>query len=275
VHAASFEKMRAFRATYLDEKRGPLRVLDIGSCCGPGSLTYRALFSPPRFEYTGLDIGAGHNVDVVPKDPFSWAELEDESFDVVISGQTFEHNSYFWITAAEIARVLVPGGLTAVIAPSAGHPHRFPVDCWRFYPDSWAAICAYVGLELVESYREEVSWRKTIPGVYWRDAMMVAAKPEFGNEAERCAFYDRLFAIVATRTEAPERFRAPTRAGSRYEAVHTLSTAAAIVRPARVGQFVGDRLSRVKRFRPVKSVLRRMRRNDGAQALERGRREMR
>jgi SAM-dependent methyltransferase len=165
------------------------------------------------------------NVDFVPADPFAWTELESESFDVVISGQTFEHNPYFWITAAEIARVLVPGGMVALIAPSSGRPHRFPVDCWRFYPDSWAAICQYVGLDLLESYREKkTTTRMVIPGTYWRDAMMIAQKPAHID-------YERLAAIVATRTSFPS---VATRAGivvDAYERTHTLATAELLRHP--------------------------------------------
>ena len=110
-----------------------------------------ALFAPPAFEYVGLDLADGPNVDLVPPDPYRWDSLGRESFDLVISGQAFEHNPYFWITAAEIARVLVEGGLTVIIAPSRGPVHRHPFDCWRFSPDSWSVLCQYVGLELLES----------------------------------------------------------------------------------------------------------------------------
>ena len=103
-----------------------------------GSLTYRSLFPPPAFDYTGLDIEDGHNVDLVAPNPFSW-DLPSESFDVVISGQMFEHNAYPWITMAEIARITAQGGLIAIIAPSNGQSHRVPFDCWRFYPDSSAS----------------------------------------------------------------------------------------------------------------------------------------
>ncbi len=47
--------------------------------------------------------------------------------------------------------MLTPDGLVAVIAPSGGYVHQYPLDCWRFYPDSWGALCAYVGLTLEES----------------------------------------------------------------------------------------------------------------------------
>ncbi len=100
--------------------------------------------------------------------------------------------------------------LACIVAPSAGKVHRFPLDCWRFYPDSWAALCGYVGLELLETYREEPDWRIVAPGAGWGDAMMVARKPELADEVTRKAFYDRLDAIVATRTTTlqPQRRRA-------------------------------------------------------------------
>jgi SAM-dependent methyltransferase len=221
VHEASFEKMRAFRNAYLEPSPAPLRVLDVGAGSGEGVLSYRDLFGS-GFDYVGLDIEAGPKVDVVPADPFSW-ELETESFDVVISGQTFEHNPYFWITAAEIARVLSQGGLAAIIAPSKGRVHRFPLDCWRFYPDSWAATCAYVGLELLESFIETPPRDRPIGGAtQWHDAMMVARKPIFTDELGEKAFYDRLEAIVATRPTAPlvEPVLGP--AAAAYANAHTL-----------------------------------------------------
>lgn len=36
----------------------------------------------------------GPNVDLVPKDIYYWEEITDESFDLVISGQVFEHIEY-------------------------------------------------------------------------------------------------------------------------------------------------------------------------------------
>jgi SAM-dependent methyltransferase len=225
MHEASFEKMRAVRNTYLVPLADrPIRVLDVGSGAGEGTLSYRDIFRQPDFEYVGLDIEDGPNVNVVPKDPFCWAELGNESFDVVISGQTFEHNPYFWITAAEISRVLAQGGLAAIIAPSSGRVHRFPLDCWRFYPDSWAATCAYVGLEMLESSIEQWSAARPIAGAkQWHDAMMVARKPVFSSDAVAEAFYDRVGAIVATRTGSPMSMaQRPAPATEAYLAAHTL-----------------------------------------------------
>ena len=40
----------------------------------------------------------------------------------------------------EALRVLKPTGLLYINAPSNGAYHRYPVDCWRFYPDSGVAL---------------------------------------------------------------------------------------------------------------------------------------
>ncbi len=121
VEEASFEKIRAFRSAYVSaNSKRPIRVLDVGSGGRPGLLSFRELFAPPKFDYVGLDIDEFHNVDFVPGDPFCWTEIESESFDLVVSGSMLEHNPYFWITVAEIARVMAQDALAVLIAPSTG-----------------------------------------------------------------------------------------------------------------------------------------------------------
>jgi SAM-dependent methyltransferase len=272
VHESSFEKFRAFRNAYLD---GSERVLEVGSRTGSPTLTLRELFLPP-FQYVGLDIEPGKNVDIVVADPYQWSELATESFDVVISNQTFEHIAYPWITMAEMARVATPGGLVAVQTPSEGHLHRYPLDCWRFYPDAWRALCTYVGLDLVERYRERWSWRKTIPGPYWRDSQMIARKPKL-DDSSRDAFYLRLDSIVSTRTGFPKKVSGPR--GVRpseelYERAHELPLTRVIWRPHNIAQLATFWVRRFERTRWVKAALFRIRAHDGRQALRRGDHEM-
>ena len=274
MHQASFEKMRAFRAAYVSRTpERPLRVLDVGSGCGEGSTNYRQLFGPPDFDYTGLDVVEGHNVDVVPADPFQWGELETESFDIVISGQMLEHNPYFWISCAEMARVLVQGGLTVIIAPSAGMAHRYPYDCWRFYPDSWPSICQYTGLELVETYREKIVWNRVVSGTYWLDAMMVARKPVFADAAAESSFYQRIDAIVSTRVAAPQRAPGGKRlgpTGRQYEEAQTIPPRQAILRPTSVAVLAQREYRRLKSQRLVKAVRRRFWARDDRFSAARG-----
>jgi SAM-dependent methyltransferase len=191
VHDASLLKAQAFRDAYLTAEA---RVLDVGSMSHLAQDSYRPIFA--GFDYVGLDIAEGPNVDVVPADPYSWTEIPSGSFDAVISGQTFEHNPFFWLTMAEMTRVLRPGGLAWVSAPSRGRVHRYPLDCWRFYPDAAAALTAYVGLELVESYVEPQRDR-AVKGAMWGDFVMVARRPMECDEG-------RLAAITATRLPFPK-----------------------------------------------------------------------
>jgi SAM-dependent methyltransferase len=188
MHSTSYSKMKSFLRAYISQfpigPGGKTRVLEVGSKSYEGQQSYRTLLSDEAYDFVGLDLESGLNVDLVPSLPFVWPEIPDESFDICISGQTFEHNPFFWVTASEIARAVVPEGYICLIAPGAGPVHRYPMDCWRFYPDSWSAICALVGLEPVEIYWEPDSM---VPQLndwgQWRDTMLVARKPSLEGDA--------------------------------------------------------------------------------------------
>jgi len=66
--------------------------------------------------------------------------LKNESVDVIVSSSCFEHSEFFWLLFNEALRILKPAGLLYINVPSNGEFHRFPVDCWRFYPDSGVAL---------------------------------------------------------------------------------------------------------------------------------------
>ena len=97
-------------------------------------------------------------------------------FDLVISGQAMEHCEFFWIVFQEIFRVLKPNGYICIIAPSSGPEHRYPVDCWRFYPDGMRAICKFVGLEVVSVQTEWDPPKYTDGSEEWRDTTLIAKK---------------------------------------------------------------------------------------------------
>ena len=149
MHKSSLENMARLRDRHLATLHDGemLEVLDIGAMSLNGA--YRGLFDPLRWKYSGLDLAAGPNVDIVVEDPYDWP-IADARFDAVVSGQVFEHIEFFWLSILEIRRVLKPGGLAFIVAPSRGPQHRHPVDCWRFYPDAHAAMAKWGGLELLE-----------------------------------------------------------------------------------------------------------------------------
>lgn len=183
MHQSSIERMKAFKARFLDPIGAQhLRILDIGSQDVNGS--YQPVFAGTGWQYVGADMAAGPNVDVVLEKPYRWAKLEDESFDVVISGQAFEHIEYFWVTMLEIARILKPGGFCCIVAPSAGFEHRYPVDCWRFYRDGFTALARWARLECLESTTDWES--KGFPNDGsgdWKDSWLIARKTPYGRLA--------------------------------------------------------------------------------------------
>jgi SAM-dependent methyltransferase len=176
MHQSSYDKMATFCRKYLEPRSNEaLVIVDLGSQDINGS--YRPLVSHKSWRYVGVDMAAGPNVDVVLADPYYWHELAPGTADVVISGQTFEHTEFFWLTMQQIARALKPGGLCCIIAPSSGPEHRFPVDCWRVYPDGLRAVARYAGLEVIEATTQ---W-EDLPQYdnesnKWHDSVLVARK---------------------------------------------------------------------------------------------------
>lgn len=146
MHVSSYQHMQRLVEARLDRAR-PLHAVDIGSYDVNGS--YRTLFDNPGWRYTGIDLEAGPGVDVVLSSPYAFP-LPTASADIVLSGQAFEHIEFFWLTWLEMLRVLKPGGLIFLIAPSRGPEHRYPQDCWRFYPDGYRALAKFGGCELLE-----------------------------------------------------------------------------------------------------------------------------
>ena len=177
MHTSSYDKMTKFRRAYLRSREGEeILIYDLGSQNINGC--YRPIFDAPRWNYVGLDMTEGENVDLVLQDPYNWREIEAGCADVLISGQTFEHAEFFWLTMQQIARALRVGGLCCIIAPSSGPEHRHPVDCWRVYPDGLRALARYVGFEVLhastqwEDLPQYDQWSNQ-----WHDSMLVARKP--------------------------------------------------------------------------------------------------
>jgi hypothetical protein len=93
--------MSTFAQKYLHDLRDePLVILDLGSQHINGS--YRPLFDQKPWRYLGLDMAAGKNVDVVLREPYRWREIPARSADFIISGQTFEHTEFFWLTIRDV-----------------------------------------------------------------------------------------------------------------------------------------------------------------------------
>lgn len=170
MHASSLENMYRCYARYPPEAalqgRDELLVLDVGGADVNGG--YRQVFADPRFRYLVVDLAQGAGVDIVLEDPYR-LPLADGSVDIVVSGQMFEHCEFFWLTFAEMMRVLKPGGYLFLIAPSAGPIHRYPVDCYRFYPDAYRALAKHADCHLLEVWLDERGpWRDLVGVFAWQ-----------------------------------------------------------------------------------------------------------
>lgn len=135
MHGTAMQNAKRFFDVYLPHLECPT-VVDIGAQDVNGSLRQ---VCPAAAKYIGVDFIKGRGVDIVLDDPYK-LPFEGGSVDVVISSSCFEHSEFFWVLFLEVLRVLKPAGLFYLNAPSNGPFHRYPVDCWRFYPDSGRAL---------------------------------------------------------------------------------------------------------------------------------------
>ena len=142
MHKSALDSFKNFTNTYLKFIENP-HIVEIGSLIKnkKNKLTSDALrlLVDKNIKFTGVDIEDGSNVDLVLKDPYK-IPLPDNSIDMVVSVSTFEHTEFFWLTYLEILRILKPKGIFYFNVPSNGDFHRWPQDCWRFYPDSGNAL---------------------------------------------------------------------------------------------------------------------------------------
>ena len=165
MHKSSIVNMENFIHKYLTDQfnQSNLKVLDVGSQEFDGTYdTYRELFK--NHTYVGFDIVLGKNVDIT-----DWNDIEDNSFDVVISGQTFEHAFDDVALIKQIARVLKPNCYCCIIAPSRGKQHCLP-DYRRYCPNDFIVLAEQVNLKVIEAEIKSAG--------KWGDCVLIAYKEE-------------------------------------------------------------------------------------------------
>lgn len=94
-----------------------IRVLEIGSLDVNGNINY--LFNEDKCEITGLDVIKGKNVSIICI-AHEYNE-PDESFDVISSLNSLEHDKYWKLTLENMVRLLKPMGFIFISAA-----HRWP-----------------------------------------------------------------------------------------------------------------------------------------------------
>lgn len=122
-----------------------LDTLEIGSRNING--TVRGVF---KGKYVGIDFVEGPDVDIIMN--AHDLQFPDASFDVVVCTEMLEHDSAFWITLSEVARVLKVGGHFLMTTRGNGFDeHGWPEDYWRFMRQSGPLIAALAKCRVVSS----------------------------------------------------------------------------------------------------------------------------
>jgi SAM-dependent methyltransferase len=126
---------------------------------------------PPRHllhgRVIGLDIHPGRSVDVVGDAHGLSRFLRERSVDGVLSASVLEHLQAPWLLAAEINRVLKPGGLVYHEVPGAWPAHAQPNDFWRISAEGLCVLFGPAsGFEVLET--RDAGPAAIIPSPEWR-----------------------------------------------------------------------------------------------------------
>jgi len=133
-----------FLEPYLDNN---LKILEVGSRLENSRLLLRDYMVNDKWEFTGLDIDAGRNVDVVSDDPYKYP-FDDNAFDVVISTNVIEHVQDMSRWIKEVARV--SNNLVWIVVPNSYKEHG-KADYWRIMPQGMEYLLNNIaGLEVID-----------------------------------------------------------------------------------------------------------------------------
>jgi SAM-dependent methyltransferase len=149
-----------FHAIVRGSRVHPRRALEVGGVTGPDSLLrWPELAAAERYclnlvrtrtqaGITGV-VGNANHMDV----------FEDAMFDLVVCNATLELDKFFWLSIAEMRRVLAPGGLLIIGTPGytempqrdhgrATHTYRvhYRFDYYRFSEQAFHEVF-FVGME--------------------------------------------------------------------------------------------------------------------------------
>ena len=97
----------------------PERALEVGGLMGEQSLLrFPELDKAERYCLNLVEMPSDEVVTAVTGNANDMrAVFEDESFDLVLCCSTLEHDKHFWLSLAEMKRVMTPGGLLVIGVP--------------------------------------------------------------------------------------------------------------------------------------------------------------
>lgn len=148
-----------------DKANDDLVMVDIGSYDVNGSLRpcseYPEQHMALKWEYIGVDLNKGPNVDEVMPDPYL-IPLACRKADIVVSVNTFTYVLNPFRLMKEIRRILKPQGLVVIEAPTSidddtiGIPSDLPVqskDTFRYCPGGMVALFEEADLTVLDVFQ--------------------------------------------------------------------------------------------------------------------------
>ena len=142
MYESNYSKMRWFKESFLP-KNSQLNILRMGF----SNNRFDQIFSSNYWNYISLDIEKGNNVDIVANDIID--EIEDDSFDVVVSSEFFEYLKFYWKPFGEIKRILKPGGYAFIVVSSSVSNNRSYEAYNKFEKDEMIKLAEYFDFEVV------------------------------------------------------------------------------------------------------------------------------
>jgi SAM-dependent methyltransferase len=132
----------------------PGRALEVGGLMGPKSLLRcPSLNRSDRYCLNLRPMASARGITAVQGNANDMGMFDDESFDLVISNATLEHDKHFWLSVGEMRRVLAPGGLLIIGTPGyIENPERdqgratstyrvhYRFDYYRFSPQTFREV---------------------------------------------------------------------------------------------------------------------------------------
>lgn len=118
--------------------------------------SYKEIFDKAGLEYFYAEFRSRENpANKVEVTESGIILCHDNEFDFIISGQMLEHCEDPIQAVSEACRVLKRNGLFFLVAPSSGPDHKYPIDCYRFYPDSFKVFAKKTGLHLLNLHHSK------------------------------------------------------------------------------------------------------------------------
>lgn len=164
-----------FKEYALPYFKNNMKILEIGPQGNPSA--YCNIVNNRTLIWNTLDFDNSlADVTFIIKDEYHYP-VEDNAYDIVLSGNVAEHVKKIWLWLKELKRIVVPGGYIITVNPVSWPYHEAPVDCWRIFPEGMKALCEEVNLQMILSKFESLEkehfqlphWMPTVPGesLFW------------------------------------------------------------------------------------------------------------